>query len=192
MKLRNTLAVLSLAALLPAFAHAAPIAYNGTLASGVSVTGSADGFGWSFSDGTGVNFWQFHANASDTVTLRVDRLNANFDPGLSLYFGTTSADASLFDSAGNWGGLTYLRSLDDEHPPFLTPGPSGDPFGTFTITQTGNYTIAVGGSFSTDEGVYPYRLTMTDVAVAAVPEPETYALMVLGFAAIGFARRRRK
>ena len=189
MRFRNVLVALSLATLLPALGHAAPLVYSGSLASGVAANGTAGGFSWFLNDGSGVSFWQFHANASDTVTLRVDRLNANFDPGLSLYSGTTSADLSGFDSAGSWGGLTFIASLDDEHPAFMSPGPNGDPFGTFTITTSGFYTIAVGGSLSTDDGVYPYQITMTDVA--AVPEPEVMTLLVVGMVALGIARRRR-
>jgi hypothetical protein len=85
--------------------------------------------------------------------------------------------------------MTFIGSLDDEHPAFLTPGPNGDPFGTFTISSAGFYTVAVGGSLSTDAGAYPYRITMTDVA--AVPEPEIALPLALGLGILGIARRRR-
>jgi hypothetical protein len=71
------------------------------------------------------------------VTFDVGRLNGNLDPALSFYSGTTSADASLFKSGISWGGLTFIGSLDDEHPPGLTPGPGGDPFGSFVLPTTG-------------------------------------------------------
>ena len=182
---------LACATLLPTLAHAAPVAYSGTLVSGVAGNGSAGGFSWFLDQGAGVSFWQFAASATDVVTLRVDRLNANFDPALSLYRGTTGADTSAFNSSGNWGGLTFLSALDDERPAFMTPGPNGDPFGTFTIATTGIYTVAVGGSGSTDAGAYPFRITMT-TQVTAVPEPETAALMALGLAAIAGLRRKRR
>ena len=190
MRVRNALLGMLLATLLPALTHAAPVAYSGTLVSGISGTGSAGGFSWFLDQGSGVGFWQFSATGSDVVTLRVDRLNGNFDPALSFYRGVTSADTSLFNSTGNWGGLTFIGSLDDERSAFLTPGPNGDPFGMFTIAASGLYTVAVGGGLSTDAGAYPYRITMTNVA--AIPEPEIMALMAIGLGVLGIARRRQR
>ncbi len=188
MRLRNAALGVVCATLLPALAHAQAISYSGTLFSGAPAAGTANGFSWFLNQGAGVSFWQFSANAGDTVTLSVNRLNANFDPGLSLYRGTTTADRSLFNSASSWGGLTFLGSLDDEHPAFMTPGPNGDPFGSFAITTSGLYTVAVGGSLSTDGGAYPFRITMTDVA--AVPEPEDLALIAVGLGLLALRRRR--
>jgi hypothetical protein len=189
MRTRDALlgSMLALPSLLPSLAQAAPVAYSGTLVSGAGVTGSAAGFSWFLDQGGGVSFWQFSANANDVVTLQVDRLNANFDPALSFYRGTTSADTSLFNSSASWGGLTFIAGLDDERPAFLTPGPNGDPFGTFTVAASGLYTVAIGGSLSTDAGNYPYRVTMT----TAVPEPEAAALLALGLGLLAAMRRRR-
>ena len=167
MRFRNAVLALLAATLLPLLAHAQPVSYSGTLVSGSPATGSAAGFSWFLDQGAGISFWQFSANAGDTVTLSVNRLNGNFDPGLSLYRGTTTADVAAF----------------------MTPGPNGDPFGSFAITTSGLYTVAVGGSLSTDAGSYPFRITMTDVA--AVPEPETTALLALGLGVLAMRRRRR-
>lgn len=189
MKLKNLLLAAALAAV-SAGAAAAPVVYEGVLVPSVPVTGDVGGFGWFLDTGSQVDYWQFNGTAGTTVTFSVDRLNGNLDPGLSFYRGTTSADTSQFSSSGNWGGLTFLGSLDDEHPAFLTPGPNGDPFGSFVLASSGSYTVVVGGGNSTDSGSYPYRLTMT--VAAPVPEPSTWALMGVGFAAAGLLRRRRK
>jgi PEP-CTERM motif-containing protein/pre-peptidase len=189
MKLRTLLVALSTVAAGLTAAHAAPISYKGVLVSGVPDSGSVGGFSWFLNQGSGVDFWQFSATAGSNITLRVDRLNGNLDPALSFYQGTTGADTSAFNDAASFGGLTFIGSLDDENPPFVGVGNfSGDPFGTFAISTTGLYTVAVGGSDSTDSGVYPYRITMS---VNAVPEPSTYLLMALGLTAIGSMRRRR-
>lgn len=184
-----TLSATICATLLPVLAHAQTVSYSGTLVSGLPATDTASGFSWFLNQGASVSFWQFSANAGDTVTLSLNRLNANFDPALSLYRCTTNASTSLFTSGASWGGLTFIGSLDDEHPPFMTPGPNGDPFGSFAIATSGLYTVVVGGSLSTDAGAYPFRITMTDVA--AVPEPETAALLAVGLGMLAARRRRR-
>ena len=154
-------------------------------------TGSVGGFSWFLETGAQVDFWRFSAVAGQTMTLDVNRLNGNLDPGLSLYSGMTTADTSLFSASGNWGGLTFIGSLDDEHPAFLTPGPGGDPFGSFVSAEHRQLHRGDRRQHSTDAGSYPYRVTLT-TAVAAVPEPETWAMLASVSAALGFVRRRRQ
>jgi len=190
MNIRNILAGAAFTAA-TVVASAAPVAYEGVLVPSVPVTGSVGGFSYFLETGASVDFWRFAGVAGQTVTFDVARLNGNLDPAMSFYSGTTTADTSLFRSSADWGGLTFLGSLDDEHPPALSPGPDGDPFGSFVLPGTGNYTVAIGGSDSTDAGSYPYRLTMTS-AVAAVPEPSTWAMFTIGVAGLGYLRRRRR
>ena len=168
---------------------AAAVVYEGVLVPSAPVTGSVGGFSWFLDDGSGVDYWRFSGTAGQTVTFDVNRLNGNLDPALSLYSGITSADTSLFSASGNWGGLTFLGSLDDEHAAFVTPGPGGDPFGSFVLASTGNYTVAVGGFNSTDAGAYPYRLTMS--LAAPIPEPSVWAMFGVGLAGLGWLRRRK-
>jgi hypothetical protein len=166
-------------------AFAAPTTYEGTLASGVSRTGTAGGLAWFLDDGANVDYWSFAGRIGQTVTITVNRLNANFDPGLTLYSGTTTVDTSLFSSGGSYGGMTFIGSLDDEHPASLVPGPGGDPFGSFFLSSNGNYTIAIGGSLSTDAGQYPYR-----IGISLVPEPGTWSILAIGMTGLGLMRRR--
>ena len=190
MNMRNILAgaVLTVATVV---VGAAPVVYEGVLVPSVPDTGSVGGFSWFLEAGPLVDFWRFAGVAGQTVTFNVSRLNGNLDPALSFYSGITSADTSLFKASSSWGGLTFIGSLDDEHSPALTPGPGGDPFGSFVLPTTGNYTIAIGGYDSTDAGSYPYRVTLTTSAVAAIPEPSTWAMFTLGLAGLGYLRRRQ-
>ena len=181
----------SVLALASACAVSATVVYEGALVPSVPATGQVGGFGWFLDNGSLVDYWRFAGVAGQTVTLTVDRLNGNLDPALSFYSGTTSADTSLFRSGTSWGGLTFLGSLDDEKAAFLTPGPAGDPSGSFLLASTGDYTVVVGGANSTDAGSYPYRLTLT-ASAAPIPEPSVWAMFGLGLAGLGFLRRRRK
>ena len=182
MKLSTLCGAVALMAGVVASAHAAEVVYAGDLTP-AEQTGLAGGYSWFFDDGAGVEFWRLFATAGSTVTLQVNRLDADFDPALSIYSGLTTADTSEFISYGDWGGLSYIDYLDDENPAFVSPGPAGDPYGSFVAPVTGYYTIAVGGSLSVAEGPYSY-------SISAVPEPETALMLGLGLAVVSLLRRR--
>ena len=61
--------------------------------------------------------------------------------------------------------------------------------GSFTFTATGTQTLLSFQSGST-EGAYGAVLDAVEV-IAPVPEPATWAMMLLGFGAIGFGLRKR-
>lgn len=76
----------------------------------------------------------------------------------------------------------------------LTDSWLGDGF-AFAGLGKGHYTFAVSSIVDNNWGLYTSKVGYAGaiVTVSAVPEPETYALMLLGLAAIGmFARRRQQ
>ncbi|RZJ09795.1 MAG: PEP-CTERM sorting domain-containing protein [Rubrivivax sp.] len=64
-------------------------------------------------------------------------------------------------------------------------GPANQVTETFTLGSGSYYYLVSGKSKS---GYY----SLTSTAVAAVPEPETYALLAAGLGVIGFVARRRR
>ena len=67
----------------------------------------------------------------------------------------------------------------------------------FDISQLGgtlnSINFACNGACSRDNGLPLLAgVTLTQEAVAAVPEPSTWAMMLIGFGAVGFSMRRRK
>lgn len=90
-------------------------------------------------------------------------------------------------------GLAYTGGKD-----LLTGTVSG--LGTSTLTFS-NFAVSDGfGAFLTDAGASPTAvpvgsivksITVSGVAVPAVPEPSTYALMLLGLGGIAVAARRK-
>ena len=184
MRLSNRFATALLAIGCAGSAAAAPVVYEGSLQSGVSVTGQVGGFGWSDENATQVDFWSFSGLAGAVVDIGAVRLAPDLDPVFSLYAGTTQADGSAFRSEADWGGLRFLTYADDEIP---AAGPGGDPALTaFVLPQTGSYTIAIGGFASIDLGPYGYRL---DYAVRPLPEPAPALLLALGLAGLLLRRK---
>ncbi len=66
---------------------------------------------------------------------------------------------------------------------------------TDTIVYATDPTITgfgIGGNIPADGSFVFQNITLTDDVTAAVPEPSTWAMMVLGFAGLGFMTYRRK
>ena len=92
----------------------------------------------------------------------------------NISFGTNLiADLNIQSSSL---GFTQLSGADD-----LFAGPASNP--TFNIG-----TFNLSGGFTAG----PATLTITRATVAAVPEPGTWAMMLVGFGALGVSVRRRR
>jgi len=179
-------------------AQAIPIFYLGDLLSGESGFGSTTGDSWFTDDGTSVGFWSFFASTGDTVTIEGHRLDIGLDTVLSLYRGVTAADQSEFSNTSDFGGITFLAFADDEIP---NPGPFGDPHLDYGITDTGDYTIAIGGFFSSSPSAdYRYRLDIEGNSARprrgeedpnAIPEPASMLLLGSGLASMACFRKKR-
>ena len=98
---------------------------------------------------------------SDTNPTGVD-IFFTYAPGNAV----TSNQTALGSIGSNRASLTDFRTL------------------TLNAGDSISYAIANGGSYFNDSTAVAFRIT-------AVPEPATWALMMMGFGAVGFAMRRR-
>lgn len=131
----------------------------------------------------GTNFLIFHS--ADPLTVSTSNENAfsltSLDLGLSYYASFSPATATITGFFTNGGTITQALSLNSVS--FKSFSLSGfTDLSSFTVTMT---SPGYSGYAALD------NVNFTDFT-AAVPEPSTWAMMLLGFAGIGFAAYRRK
>ena len=89
-------------------------------------------------------------------------------------------DAGYFIAGGIWNTLASVSSVGDF-------GNSAWQTFTFSTPYTGSLTFGV---YNALDNVHSSQLFITNVS--AVPEPETYAMLLAGLGLVGFMARRRK
>jgi hypothetical protein len=172
-------------------AQAAAITFSGTLTDGETQTDFVQP-GNNINNPSGWDFWRFFGNTGDVATVTVRRLVGSLDPALGVWFGTetdTSNYTSLFSNSAN---TPLVDSADDELPPAV-PGRFGDPSTTFTLANTGFYTVGV-SSFASDFSTEPlaYQISLTGSGVP-VPEPgSVMGIVVLGTLGAGSMLKRKQ
>jgi len=138
-------------------------------------------------------------NDTFTVTPLVDgTLNAVIGSGASLNLPGGVLDLPVLSI--NLGSITIndgvsdtfftLTELNSGAPLFLLTGDYGTLNG-YSVIANQTYTVTVSGNVLA-AGLYGGRLTLAPTSTPAVPEPETWLGMILGFGVLGTAMRWRR
>ena len=206
-------AIAAAALALPASAQAADILDFEGLANNAQVGGFYAGYSFSSkalalidsdAGGTGVFanepspdtiMWVYSGTGGPSTSAWVN-VAAGFDTGISFFYqaGLEPAYVNVYDGFGASGNLLGSVAL----PPQRTGNDcTGDPTGplcNWTAAGVGFAGIAKSVEFEGPSGYFAFDDLAFGVAPpsGAVPEPATWALMLLGFGAIGGAMRRQR
>lgn len=163
------------------FAGSGPTTYAGSTHSGAAYSYVARSGGPGLYGLAGTPHWLSVANAADTLTL------GTFSAGVKAvggYFFTTDSPG-----ASSGGNVTVTGSDGISTVSRTLTGATPSSFVGFVSTGLVN-SVTVVADNSANNDFYP---TVGKLVLAgAVPEPETYALMLAGLGLLGFMARRRR
>lgn len=131
-------------------------------------------------DITGNGTARFTLDTSIVKPMFVNNTGITYTNVSGTYNGVTASRSVQFFNSTNYGGFN-VGFVGQGTGPVLYTGSTADPvfnLGTFQLQPFG---------FGVKGG---YTVTIAAVA-AAVPEPATWAMMILGFGLVGYAVRRR-
>jgi hypothetical protein len=171
-----------------------------------------DAFANSTTGGVGADAGFLTGGQSYSVTVPLtDLWNAGALPRFSNANGLTGAD--LFSAAGDDSGVTPAGILIGQATSLHSQGNLTAPFGSLVGSFGAGDFFLIGTSFSgvapaaggelllwyfdenqgDNTGHITATITTNSIVISGVPEPSTWAMMLLGFAGIGFmAYRKRK
>jgi len=152
------------------------VTFSGT--SGVQNDAPAWGFPAAPGPGTNAAFLQSYSGSALGV-ITVDTASLIFGQSYSLTFNTVARPG--------YGADPFTVSYNGTILGTIAPGSSW-------ASQTLSFTAAMGQDliFSATRIDGDHASGLDNIAVTAVPEPSTWALMILGFAGLGFAAHRRR
>jgi hypothetical protein len=119
-------------------------------------------------------------NSADFVSLDATIGGTTFDLSSALFNATFSSTGSVVISQGE---VTSIVT------PFGGNSVFGSPSGNLFYTGSGNGSSA---GLDFEDGNTFGTIAVGSAVVAAVPEPSTWAMMILGFCGLGFMAYRRK
>jgi hypothetical protein len=170
-------------------------AQSGTTVFGHTQSGTIVEFaGTTFGGGTTISANGGQARLEGTATERLTSLNWHLVGGNN--FNDLEFNINTVLNGPNGGGATSVSFtlFDNDGDPFSFNNQSlGNGANFFGFQGQGGETIAsIFMTFNGGNGVQDVRQVRLDEVAAAVPEPATWAMMLLGFAGVGFMAYRRR
>ena len=128
--------------------------------------------------GTGQNAWDYYSftlTSAANVLFDIDHAMPALDSWLNIY--NSVGDRLAYNDDGGVGDAGSIHGYDS--------------YLSYNFSEAGTYTVGV-GRYSNSPLVGGQGYTLNVSTVAAVPEPETYALMAVGLLGLAAARRRKQ
>jgi hypothetical protein len=154
--------------------------------------------GWTVTNGTvdviGTGFFDLYPGQGNYVDLDGSMGDAGvFGRSLSLTGGETYTASFLLGGSqrGDTNIVNVMFGTTMSSFTLLSNDPLGARSIAFTPGSTGSYVLSFANVGGDNLGAILDDVAVRG-AVAAIPEPETYALMLAGLGAVGFIARRRK
>lgn len=153
----------------------------------------------------GLNTVAYTTASSDTMSLNGNGINiavSKYNTYVQPKYGSAciTCGFNVADSAGDVAGDNWNNILGGGATANVTAGLGSNlDFFSYKVTSTKGTTAATKTSYLMADGSHDYfkldstgKLSYTTAAVAAVPEADTYALMLAGMGLVGFMARRRR
>lgn len=177
--MKYALSVAIAATALPGAAHAAAIVGPTTVQTSSLDAGTNNSFAIAFSDTLLAS-----PTFNETISFTTDVAGL-----LDIFVGTTGSQAENNVTFSN----IFLTGTGILEPGLglvqIAPDPNDSFARNFVAVAAGTYTLNIQGTPGSQNGALNGSIGFT---AAAVPEPGTWALMLLGFGAIGISMRRRR
>lgn len=164
--------------------------FNGSLVNPINyvgggvVNGSIPGL-WASPPNDTTNYFSIGPSTSSVAVI---------DSGLASYFGYYGGSPDTYNSVSFFNTITdtlIATFTGSQLATFAGAAPNGDQslgfFWNFTATDSSSYFNAI--RFDSESNAFE---TDNHAVLTAVPEPETYAMMLIGMALVGFTARQNR
>jgi subtilisin-like proprotein convertase family protein len=135
------------------------------------------------------------------VNVTIQDLFHTYWSDVDIFLSHGATTVQLHENQGNSSDPNGDFTFDDEaaspHTALNTSGGAFQPLNALSafdgLSSSGVWTLTIGDDVGNDVGSYAgWTLSLTGESVGAVPEPATWALMILGFGGAGAMVRRRR